>query len=342
MNVISKEKRFLEFPIVLANFFQVLGESSEASEELFIFGDFPFKNRKNKITDTIFIYSEADKKWGIYTQMKTESTIKIVLNDLKIFRNGRDWCVFDSNSKRFFEYSQISEHVENHNVAICVANNAVYFSGGHKISEDSRDFYAKKEARKGCADDYKIRKDSGGVFEEPFFGSDAVTNELQCMFSELYSWRKLSPMQTARFGHELVACKKFLFAIGGKNFKNMVLKTVEKYDTVKDQWTTVASTNNEFVYFGSVVYNDKIFIVANKQFEVYIPEQDIWLELPGPDFGVHERMKLAVLNGTFYAIGGVTSPRMQVFEPQTRRWKESGLMDISIQYAGVAVVKRPN
>ena len=284
------------------------------------------------------------------------------LNDLKIVKYKESCSIFDTNSKSLIEYPEISEHIKNYDVAFCVTNNTVYCSGGYQVSKKTIPFithvpsFSTTPYSSGYPD-YESRVIS--YPESAFFPPDPtnirppvsssivfVANELQCFVSPLNQWINLSPMKTARFGHELVACQNFLFAIGGKVSENVVTKTVEKYDPEKDKWTTVAPTNNEFFQFGSAVHNDKIFIVAHNQFEVYIPEENIWLQLPGPNFFENvsiKGIKLAVCNGVFYAIGGISIiSNVKIFEPHTRTWKDSVSMPSSRTSHGVAVVKTMN
>ena len=95
-------------------------------------------------------------------------------------------------------------------------------------------------------------------------------------------WREVQPMNTPRHLFAAVACRGFVYAIGGYSTKRE--KTVEKYNPKNNSWAYVSSMNVERYRHAACVFQDKIYVIGGrnaaiqliKTIECYDPEFDQW------------------------------------------------------------------
>jgi len=91
-------------------------------------------------------------------------------------------------------------------------------------------------------------------------------------------------MQKPRMEFAAVSCRGEIYAIGGKTGTEKILKSVEKYDPEKKDWTYVSSMSFERQRHAACVLNDKIIVVggvdgdgvAIQEIECYDPLEDTW------------------------------------------------------------------
>lgn len=102
------------------------------------------------------------------------------------------------------------------------------------------------------------------------------------------NWQYKSSMPIGRVGAVAVEYNEKIYIIGGKDSQNNYLTRVDLYDPVTDTWDTssVASIQNERINATALVYNDSIFVIGGKDdsevlksVEVYLPTQNMWIEV---------------------------------------------------------------
>ena len=103
-------------------------------------------------------------------------------------------------------------------------------------------------------------------------------------------WQTVSPMPTARYGFALANYDYKIYAISGQAEAG-ITGVVERYDTVSDQWESMASKPLPVRDISAAVVGGKIFVpggkssdgVVYKNLEIYDPGTDSWTagkELP--------------------------------------------------------------
>ena len=118
------------------------------------------------------------------------------------------------------------------------------------------------------------------------------------------AWEEVKSMQTPRRWLAAVTCKGEIYAIGGKSGENKdtTLKSVEKYDSVTDQWKFVSEMNIERSSHAAAVLNGKIYVVgginanlkAVKEAECYDPDTDNWKIVKNVEYSVWKHSLVAI------------------------------------------------
>src|SRR6218665_3273363 len=124
IDVVSKDKLYFKSPEALEAFFDAIHSNIE--ENIVVFGGFVSKTNK-PTSKSVVTYSEIDKKW---IQEENILSKNVNLEKLKIVKFGFSHDILDTCSKCFIDFSEISEHVTNHEVRFCTTKNMVYCSGG--------------------------------------------------------------------------------------------------------------------------------------------------------------------------------------------------------------------
>ena len=99
-------------------------------------------------------------------------------------------------------------------------------------------------------------------------------------------WQNIQPMQEPRRWLAAVNCNGVVYAIGGQSGKenSTRLKTVEKYDSTRDQWKYVSDMNTARCTHAACVLRGKIYVVGGldndgkvvQEIECYDPLNDAW------------------------------------------------------------------
>ena len=167
------------------------------------------------------------------------------------------------------------------------------------------------------------------------------------------TWERKADMPTARAGVSTLVVDGKIYAIGGGQGKKYrlrrgwghsgkLLPTIEMYDPVTDTWTQKADMPVPRSSNSTCIVDGKIYIIggvtANRKqwrldnVDIYDPATDTWTKAKSMN---HARggASVSVVNGKIYVMGGVGWPQMpnhpgpflssvEVFNPETNRWKE--------------------
>uniref|UniRef100_A0A8C5GTJ5 Kelch like family member 10 n=1 Tax=Gouania willdenowi TaxID=441366 RepID=A0A8C5GTJ5_GOUWI len=125
-----------------------------------------------------------------------------------------------------------------------------------------------------------------------------------------HTWQEMSPMQESRYLMSVAVLKGYIYAMGGyRNDDGTSLRTAERYQPNINQWTFIASMNEERIRASCTTLNNKIYICGGRSNEVlntaeyYNPDTNQWtlitpMETPRYDLGVVAYM------GHIFAVGG--------------------------------------
>ncbi len=107
----------------------------------------------------------------------------------------------------------------------------------------------------------------------------------ECFDPILGEWKPIADLSQGRFGHSIASCGKFLYVIGGDSRRNLV-SGVERYDTDKDEWTTVGLIPRAVAGGRTLERNGKLYLIGGdigsqplsftNTIRVYDPASNTW------------------------------------------------------------------
>jgi len=176
----------------------------------------------------------------------------------------------------------------------------------------------------------------GGDSSATWNGLGIRTMEVYDPFTDSWDTTK-APMPTGRVEFGVGVADGKIYVIGGANTHSSVpFGTVEEYDPLTNLWTTrrPMPTPRKGAAYG--VIDNKIYVAGGSAFsnwgatnklDIYDPLTDTWDTTKAPMLYPENGPRGAVLNDTFYAIGGLinTPPwagekTVQIYDPTTDEW----------------------
>ena len=171
---------------------------------------------------------------------------------------------------------------------------------------------------------------AGGRYE-----GDAVYSSVLKYSLGTDTWTEVKALNQKRYYFELVTLNGAIYAIAGVD-----TNTVERYSPLIDKWSFVTPTHHNHSTFGAASHQDKIYVLSQAGFEVFIPEADTWKELPSLNVG--NGVQLASLDDNLLAIGGSegTNQGKTVYEFDTTNnsWNHRSDMDVARYFHRAVVV----
>jgi len=155
------------------------------------------------------------------------------------------------------------------------------------------------------------------------------------------TWAQLTPLPTALDHIQGVVWGGRIYYIGGlSGWPGPHANTVYIYDPETDSFTEGApmprgrgaggvAVHDGLIYYAGGLHTDDSGTMVVPWLDVYDPEADTWTPLPDMPHA-RDHFHAAVLNGTFYAIGGrqetanATIPKVDAFDLETRTWATLG------------------
>jgi len=147
---------------------------------------------------------------------------------------------------------------------------------------------------------------------------------------ETNKWSKISSMNCARIGHQLVQLGCYLYAIGGLHWEDQ--PTVERYDPQNNTWRYVRNTNFKYTEPGAVAHDGRIYVAGHDAFEVYTPLNDRWTVLQAPtDFQKSNRVLISA-GHRLLSLGGSANSTFKrtviEYNIDCGKWRKHKAMDI--------------
>ena len=196
-------------------------------------------------------------------------------------------------------------------------------------------------ARRGCA-----AASLGGLLYVTGGSVGGASNAATLNSCEIYdpinnSWNMMTPMQSERYHHALVARSGCLYAVGGTPYDDdfSELPSIEKYDPATEVWTLTSTT--QLIGFGAkcpsvAALGGTIYIIGGNHgtgssteynWDVYASNAEgppyNWRQLPptlgdagpGAGGGGPALTKAVALGGKIYVVGGGAGVGVQVYDP---------------------------
>ena len=157
-----------------------------------------------------------------------------------------------------------------------------------------------------------------------------------------HEWRPLPPMHSARFGCGVACVEGVVYAVGGSNGPQCLLKSAESYHAVTRRWTPLPDINGvPTAGCGLAALHGVIYAIgghsgssALRSARCYDILAGKWRALP-PLRVARSRCAVVCSRSKIYAIGGESDrsilKSVEVFDPATQSW--SDLPDMSVARA---------
>uniref|UniRef100_A0A8C5ETC5 BACK domain-containing protein n=1 Tax=Gouania willdenowi TaxID=441366 RepID=A0A8C5ETC5_GOUWI len=164
-----------------------------------------------------------------------------------------------------------------------------------------------------------------------------------------HTWQEMSPMQESRSFVGVTVLKGCIYAMGGYRDDGTSLRTAERYQPNINQWTFIASMNEERIRASCTTLNNKIYICGGRSnrvlntAEYYNPDTNQWtlitpMGTPRCDLGV------VVYMGHIFAVGGRDGFRdlrsAEAYDPVTNTWYDVPEMVHRHRYFDIAVMNK--
>ena len=160
------------------------------------------------------------------------------------------------------------------------------------------------------------------------------------------SWKWLAPMTSPRSLHGCVALDGKLYAVGGVGDVGQALATAEVYDPQTDGWQPLPKMSTARCQFGLAAAGGKIYAFGGwdgcallTSVEAYDPQLGAWAlvaSMSSVSVCVYTHMSRkrrdhasVVLDGKIYTMGGmgaIVLDTVEVYDPQTNRWRRVASM----------------
>lgn len=101
--------------------------------------------------------------------------------------------------------------------------------------------------------------------------------ELECYDPAEDAWWSLEPMCPFRTNAEMVAFKQYLYVFGGLDKNGNVLATIERYDSIENEWCIIAKMKDYVYGFGVISVLDRVYLLGG---ECIKHPNNPWLKVP--------------------------------------------------------------
>jgi hypothetical protein len=163
----------------------------------------------------------------------------------------------------------------------------------------------------------------------------------------------VSPMNSSRYDLAYASdASGYAYAIGGLGNNNAVLASVERYDSISDTWTYMASLPTGRYHFGAVfdgtntiyTFGGRTNVTAGNETATvlgYTISGAAWSTLTAMPVATAGSAAIKGADGKFYVIGGtasgVVTNLVQVYDPGSGTWQLSTPLPAAVSVAGGAV-----
>jgi N-acetylneuraminic acid mutarotase len=187
-------------------------------------------------------------------------------------------------------------------------------------------------------------------------------------YSDENYWIIKTPMHVARVAAGIAAVNETIYVFGGSQTLNVsnhyfstTINATESYNLIIDAWTEKASMPTSRSYFGTAVYQNRIYCIgglvlsgngiekaSTRINEVYDPRTDTW-ETKTPMPTARYGFEANTVDDKIYVIGGWVqsesigehvekSPQVDIYDPLTDQWSFGKSMPTAVACYSSAVV----
>uniref|UniRef100_A0A8C5N9R3 BACK domain-containing protein n=1 Tax=Gouania willdenowi TaxID=441366 RepID=A0A8C5N9R3_GOUWI len=166
-----------------------------------------------------------------------------------------------------------------------------------------------------------------------------------------HTWQEVSPLLVSRELMSVAVLKRCIYALGGFSFHDdeSSLRSAERYQSDTNQWTFIASMNEERFDASCTTLNNKIYICGGFHLRVldtaecYNPDTNQWTVI-SPMGTPRNELGVVAYMGHIFAVGGRNGSRYlrsaEAYDPVTNTWHDVPEMVHSHRYFGIAVMNK--
>uniref|UniRef100_A0A3Q2XFF3 Kelch like family member 29 n=1 Tax=Hippocampus comes TaxID=109280 RepID=A0A3Q2XFF3_HIPCM len=174
--------------------------------------------------------------------------------------------------------------------------------------------------------------------------SGVMLSDVWCYMSLLDNWNLVSRMTVARCRHNSLVYDGKLYAIGGLGISGN-LDHVERYDTITNQWETVAPLPKPVHSAAATVCGGKVYVFGGVNeagrsagvLQSYVPQSDAWSFIESPM--IDNKYAPAVsLGGLVYILGGAYARATTIYDPDKGNIKAGPNMNHSRQFCSAVIL----
>jgi N-acetylneuraminic acid mutarotase len=154
-------------------------------------------------------------------------------------------------------------------------------------------------------------------------------------------------MITARKYLGAAAYREFIFATGGEDVKGSELATVEKYNTLTNQWSAISSMTTKRYGHASVTCGDSIYSIGGydgskllNSVERYDIQTNQWISI-APIKQARSVHAATSIGESIFVIGGWGSgsylKSVEMYDTRSNKWMEIAPMNTARYYLAAAI-----
>ncbi|KAI1241273.1 hypothetical protein IHE44_0009748 [Lamprotornis superbus] len=174
--------------------------------------------------------------------------------------------------------------------------------------------------------------------------SGVTLADVWCYMSLLDNWNLVSRMTVPRCRHNSLVYDGKIYTIGGVGVAGNV-DHVERYDTITNQWETIAPLPKAVHSAAATVCGGKIYVFGGVNeagraagvLQSYIPQTNSWSFIESPMID-NKYAPAVTLNGFIFILGGAYARATTIYDPEKGNIKAGPNMNHSRQFCSAVVL----
>uniref|UniRef100_A0A4X2KE85 Kelch like family member 29 n=1 Tax=Vombatus ursinus TaxID=29139 RepID=A0A4X2KE85_VOMUR len=174
--------------------------------------------------------------------------------------------------------------------------------------------------------------------------SGVTLADVWCYMSLLDNWNLVSRMTVPRCRHNSLVYDGKIYTLGGLGVAGNV-DHVERYDTITNQWETVAPLPKAVHSAAATVCGGKIYVFGGVNeagraagvLQSYIPQTNTWSFIESPMID-NKYAPAVTLNGFIFILGGAYARATTIYDPDKGNIKAGPNMNHSRQFCSAVVL----
>uniref|UniRef100_K7FN11 Kelch like family member 29 n=1 Tax=Pelodiscus sinensis TaxID=13735 RepID=K7FN11_PELSI len=174
--------------------------------------------------------------------------------------------------------------------------------------------------------------------------SGVTLSDVWCYMSLLDNWNLVSRMTVPRCRHNSLVYDGKIYTIGGVGVAGNV-DHVERYDTITNQWETIAPLPKAVHSAAATVCGGKIYVFGGVNeagraagvLQSYVPQTNAWSFIESPMID-NKYAPAVTLNGFIFILGGAYARATTIYDPEKGNIKAGPNMNHSRQFCSAVVL----
>ena len=178
-----------------------------------------------------------------------------------------------------------------------------------------------------------------GIIAAGGWQNDRASKDVYAYAISKFKWFPLCPLPSPRYGHAIVSCDGFIYAIGGRNESTKLCKTVLRFDPTENRWQHMSPLPVETASIGACIFQGQLYVVGGLtawgSSDValrYSARNNIWQRVSNVKIA-RGALSLVSDDKCIYAIGGIKKSgasvnavwehldTMEIYHRETNKWE---------------------